>query len=80
MRLQIKKPERGRSLHNESVYRRLILGESGMWQFQNFVKNEVTVDVSGMVNIPLGGLYLIGMSPLAYHIIRRRLCVTRSTK
>lgn len=36
--------------------------------FKNFVKNEVTVDVSGMVNIPIGGLYLIGVSPLVYHI------------
>ena len=36
--------------------------------FKNFVKNEVTIDVSGMTCMPLGGLYPVGTSPLAYHI------------
>ena len=48
--------------------------------FKNFVKNEVTVDATGMMNIPIDGLCLTVITILVYHIIRRRLCVTRSTK
>ncbi|MCM1222784.1 MAG: hypothetical protein NC548_50840 [Lachnospiraceae bacterium] len=29
--------------------------------FQNFVKNEVTIDVSGMIKIPMEELYPIGV-------------------
>lgn len=47
---------------------RLILGYQKCGNFLTIVKNEVTVDVSGMVTYPLGGLYLVGMSSLAYNI------------
>jgi len=36
--------------------------------FKNFVKNEVTIDVSGMITVPQGGLCHYGVSPLVYYI------------
>ncbi len=36
--------------------------------FKSIVKDEVTVDVSGMITIPMGGLCLFGMFPLVYYI------------
>lgn len=36
--------------------------------FKNFVKNEVTIDVSGMVTIPSSGLYIKGIITWVCHI------------
>lgn len=42
-------PESGRSLHSEKRLLRLILGYQKCGNFSTIVRNEVTVDVSGMV-------------------------------
>lgn len=36
--------------------------------FKNFVKNDVTIDVSGMTCMPLGELYPASTFPWVYHI------------
>ena len=76
---------RSRNVGGHYIMKAFITLDSWLFQksgsFKNFVKNEVTIDVSGMVTVPHGGLCYYCVFPFGVlYIIRRRLYVTRSTK